>query len=336
MTTCATPPFLNQIFYKNKTFDENYEILQSKYAFTTTFKTQVMATVPIPKIPCMTPTAAAPPHPHVKQGISTMPSAAAAATATADMSDHITINPYTKCTSKPTPPAPAARAAPKPKTLYDPSPVAADTLFWSIYIGMYGWGEFEHIRNNYALAEITEKAKIAAFLDAPENQKKLKETKYRVSKGGVREIQSDCHTQASTTGFSVVVAMSVFYEKNIWLVDEDRHIFLRFDGRPTEDEQDQTKNPCMIIYRGISGGKGNAAKYTVETCPTGILGLVDRIRTEFVCLDHYESTIKAASNYKMDDLEDMARRLKVDLTANAKWKKIDLYDTIKQKCVWQR
>jgi hypothetical protein len=281
----------------------------------------------------------APPDPPVKQDILGMGAPAATASAE-DMSDRITINPYTKCAAKPTVRAPAATVAPIPQnTLYDPSPIAADTLFWSIYIGVYGWGEFEHIRNNYALAEITEKAKIATFLDAAENQKKLKETKYRVSKGGVREIQSDCHTQASTTGFLVVVAMSVFYEKNIWLVDEDRRIFLRFDGRPMEEGVDQTENPCMIIYRsnkGDRGVRGNAAKYTVETCPTGILGLVDRIRTEFVCLDHYESTIKAASNYKMDDLEDMARRLNVDLTANAKWKKIDLYDTIKQKCVWQR
>jgi hypothetical protein len=322
MTTCATPHFLNQIFYKNKTFDENFRILQTKYSFTPAFKSNAMATIPAaPALP--TPVA---PSTSVKQVISTM---------TTDTSD-LTINPYTKCTSVP-PVRPTKSTAiavpPKPKTLYDPSSVVADTLFWSIYIGVYGWGEFENIRNNYALAEITEKTKIAAFLDAPENQKKMKETKYRVSKGGVREIQSDCHTQASTTGFLVLVAMSVFYEKNIWLVDEDRHIFLRFDGRPMEEGGTPVQKPCMIIYRKVVRGN---AKYTVEMSPTVILGFVDRICTEFVCLDHYESTIKAASNYKMEDLEDMSRRLKIDLTEKTKWKKAELYDLVKQKCVWNR
>ena len=341
----ATPSFLNQIFYKNKTFDENYEILHSKYAFTTAFRDRALSTIQI--IPCMTQPSVA-----IKTSLHNICE-----------SDNITINPYTKSsTSTSTQPQPTigksphkcptglSKGAPPPppkNTLYDPSHSVADTLFWSIYIGNYGLAEFQRIRTNYAFAEIQEKQKIAAFLASVENYKKLKETKYRVSKGGVQEIQSECHTQASTTSFPVVIAMSVFYEKNIWIVDESRRVFLKFDGKPAEAEAEgsPTKNPCMIIYKT---NVRNRAKYTIDMCPTGVLDIAKKLQSEMICLDHYETPIKAPSNYKMEDLETMARILGIggsggsadgvvdgSESSGKKWKKSELYDLVKQKCIWQ-
>jgi hypothetical protein len=351
----ATPSFLNQIFYKNKTFDENFEILHSKYAFTTAFRDRALTT--IQRLPCMTPPTTGP-----KLSVALKPSLHNICE-----TDNITINPYTKSSSstqatQATPPQPTigktphkcptglSKGAPPPtpkNTLYDPSHSVADTLFWSIYIGNYGLAEFQRIRTNYAFAEIQEKQKIAAFLASVENYKKLKETKYRVSKGGVQEIQSECHTQASTTSFPVVIAMSVFYEKNIWIVDESRRVFLKFDGKPADNDTDgsPTKTPCMIIYKTIVR---NRAKYTIDMCPTGaIVEIAKKLQSEMICLDHYETPIKAPSNYKMEDLETMARILGIggsggsggsadgSESSGKKWKKSELYDLVKQKCIWQ-
>ena len=343
----ATPPFLNQIFYKNKTFDENFEILHTKYAFTTVFRDQALST--IQRIPCMTP----PPTPGPKLSVIS-PSPLHNESSSCGGED-ITINPYTKSSSSASTAATGAtphkcptglsKGAPPPtpkNTLYDPSHSVADTLFWSIYIGNYGLAEFQRIRTNYAFAEIQEKQKIAAFLTSVENYRKLKETKYRVSKGGVQEIQSECHTQASTTSFPVVIAMSVFYEKNIWIVDEARRVFLKFDGKPVVEDAAETpspfQTPCMMIYKTIVR---NRAKYTIDMCPTGFLDIAQKIQSEMICLDHYETSLKAPSNYKMEDLEAMARILGIGgsgddaESSGKKWKKSELYDLVKQKCVWK-
>jgi hypothetical protein len=324
MTTimnAAPPAFLTQIFYKNKTFDETFRILQSTYAFTPKFKEQALSNIPK--------SIAVPQTPIVKQGASER---------------DLTINPYTKCgppeiPTSPAPPSTTSPTSPAPPpitTLYDTSPRVADSLFWSIYVAVYGKDEFERIRSNYALAEMKEKSKIAAFFSTTENRQKLKETKYKVSKGGVQEIQSDCHTQSSTTGFLVVCAMSVFYNKNIWIVDRKHRVFLRFDGNPKGGGGDSgspvaNKIPCMILYK--THDSRNRIVYTVETCPTG--NIADAIQTEYICLDHYDTPIKAPSNYKMEDLEDMAVRLGIDLSTKNKWKKSDLYEAVKQTCIWR-
>ena len=222
-------------------------------------------------------------------------------------------------------------------TLYDPSPENGDTLFWSIYIGMHGYSEYQCIKTNYAVFSLNEKKKIAEFLNSTENKKKMKATAYKVSKGGIQEIQSDCHTQTLTTSFPTIIAMSVFYEKNIWVVDKNRKVFLKFNGKSViendgREPECKREIPCMIIYKTAAKNPKYKPTYVVETCPTVVI--VDQLYAEMICLEHYELPIKCASNYKMDDLEHMAEVLGIDILGGKKVKKIDLYDLVKQKCIW--
>jgi len=315
--------------FVNRTFEESFRELE-KYTFTKSFQDYAFSNTQSTIIKK---------HPVI--------AAAAAATTTTAPSIHeseITMNPYTKKqAAHPPPPPPAAASPPQPKSLYDPAAaVCSDTLFWSIYIGAYGISEYQRITTNYGLCELNEKKKIAEFLNKSENKLKMKATSYKVTKGGIQEIQSDCHTQTSTTSFPVVIAMSVFYEKNIWIVDQKRNVFLKFNGKPDSAEADASetpsKNPCMILYKNSPTNPKHKIRYSVETCPT--VDLVMNISEKMICLDHYESPIKAASNYKMEDLEYMAEILQVNLNEHAatssgkKLKKMDLYNLVKQMCVW--
>ena len=362
MTT--SPAFLNRIFYKNKTFAENFESIQ-KYTFTNAFKESMCPEQSCGIIPKPLPVP-------IKQ-----------------MDLTITMNPYTKTytdipvydpqpeeplsltqlvlemlpevsdiatipTTIPSPPTPQDPTGlclevtgtvapppppPKQKTLYDPCMSGLggtyDTLFWSIYIGVYGYPEYKHIKTNYACALLNEKKKIAQYLNLSENQKKMKTSAYKISKGGVQEIQSDCHTQTSTTNFPVVLAMSFFYEKNVWIIDETNRVYLKFHGKPEEDHDGDgayttTKIPCMIIYKTPA----KSPRYTVETCPTQ--SMAEEIAKKMICLDHYDLPIKSASNYKMEDLEYMANVLGIETGGGKKLKKIDLYDLVKTRCIWTK
>jgi hypothetical protein len=317
--------------FVNRTFEESFRELE-KYTFTKSFQDYAFSNTQSTIIKK---------HPVIAAAT------AATTTTTTTTSIHeseITMNPYTKKQAvKPPPPPPAAASPPQPKSLYDPAAaVCSDTLFWSIYIGVYGISEYQRITTNYGLCELNEKKKIAEFLNKSENKLKMKATSYKVTKGGIQEIQSDCHTQTSTTSFPVVIAMSVFYEKNIWIVDQKRNVFLKFNGKPDSADADASetpsKNPCMILYKNSPTNPKHKIRYSVETCPT--VDLVMNISEKMICLDHYESPIKAASNYKMEDLEFMAEILQVNLNEHAaassgkKLKKMDLYNLVKQMCVW--
>jgi len=127
-------------------------------------------------------------------------------------------------------------------------------------------------------------------------------------------------------------------------VDEARPLFLKFKGKPVVEDAAETagtfQTPCIMIYKTIVR---NRAKYTIDMCPTGFLDIAQKIQSEMICLDHYETSLKAPSNYKMEDLEAMARILGIGgsgvvdgfESSGKKWKKSELYDLVKQKCVWK-
>jgi hypothetical protein len=359
MTMTTSPAFLNRIFYKNKTFAENFESIQ-KYTFTNAFKESmcpeqscgiIPKPLPVP-IKQMDLTITMNPYTKTYTDIPVydpQPEEPLSLTQLVlEMLPDMTSTPPTSTTQDPTGlclevPGIVAPPPPKQNTLYDPCmgvPGGAyDTLFWSIYIGVYGFTEYKYIKTNYACALLNEKKKIAQYLNLPENQKKMKTSAYKISKGGVQEIQSDCHTQTSTTNFPVVLAMSFFYEKNVWIIDETNRVYLKFHGKPEEEEDRDgasatttTKIPCMIIYKTPA----KSPRYTVETCPTQ--AMTEEIAKKMICLDHYDLPIKSASNYKMEDLEYMANVLGIETGGGGgkKLKKIDLYDLVKTRCIWTK
>jgi len=58
------------------------------------------------------------------------------------------------------------------------------------------------------------------------------------------------------------------------------------------------------------------------------------MRDKYMVLDSYSRPIKAMSNYKVQELEEMARKLSV-YDENRKYKKSELYDKIHELCVWK-
>jgi hypothetical protein len=198
----------------------------------------------------------------------------------------------------------------KKSTFFNPR--QQDTLFWCIYILMNGFNEYNEIQRNYGVVELDIKKKIADFLK--DNQSKMKNTNYKITKVAIQEIMSELLTSQKMTSYECLIAMCVFYKINIIIVYPNDKIMLEFISSNDEEI------PFFILYKDVYG------KYKVNTEKKSWKEVQEMKQTR-VCLDNYLKPMKSISNYTIPYLEELATKLGVlDLTK--KYKKVELYDLI--------
>lgn len=200
-------------------------------------------------------------------------------------------------------------------------PKQNDTLFWCLYIIHYGMKDYNNIKFNYGVKELEEKQRLATFIR--ENASRVKDTNYKVTNVLIQEILSELLTSQKETSLSVLCALTVFYNINVLIVDADDRCMLEFWANK---EQNSSLNTYVLR-------KDKYGKYSVQLEWIAPSRLIE-MREKHLVLDSYMRPLKAASNYKVEDLVELAKRLSI-YDENKKYKKSDLYESIQDLCRWK-
>ena len=200
-----------------------------------------------------------------------------------------------------------------------------DTLFWAIYIHVYGYGAYLEIGSKYKNVEIAEKQKIMTHLKANAASTYKTGTPYKLTNIEIQEIMSDLMTNRKTS-LLTIYALCVYYKMPILLVKE-----MGANGHSMYHEfmpngPDVVEDNCIIYYR-----YGKYGIYLTEDAP------------HFYKEDHFRletiyKPLRAVSSYKLPELEGIFDTVvKPTLSETElcqKRKKGDIYQAIIEKCVW--
>jgi hypothetical protein len=182
------------------------------------------------------------------------------------------------------------------------------SFFWCLYIIHYGIRSFMEIGNKYGNVECDEKLKIVN--DMKENPSKLKEMNQRITKSKQQEIMSELltSTQLSISTLSVICA---YYAVNVYIVIPKTNIYYYISSKMAEK--------TCILY------KSNRGKYIMDIEIND--EKTEHIKNTMVLLESPEKPFKSLSSYKLNELMDIAIRLKLT-EENTKQKKSELYERI--------
>jgi len=209
-------------------------------------------------------------------------------------------------------------------------PDKMDTLFWCLYISHYGEEKYLAIGNKYGNAEIAEKQKIMEVLKS--NKNALKNLHRKITIGLYQEIMSDLMTNAKTSLLSLV-AFSVYYKKNIILLNTINKTFLeyRYDDRSisTNNATDATDGsgelgPWLIIKYTENKKYGFFAEETED---------ISQLIREYIYIAAPDKPLRGISTYKMGELMEIAAKIP-ELAKISKLSKPDLYGKIWHHLLW--
>jgi hypothetical protein len=196
-------------------------------------------------------------------------------------------------------------------------PEKMDNLFWSIFISVYGYTEYETIGRCYSNREISEKQNIMEFIK--KNPKILKNMNKKITKAMTQEIMSDIMSNKKTT-LDVLPAFALFYKKNIIILNEkNKNIYLKIN-LVVEDTKEY-----ILLIKNKKGFFGVDTDITTEK----IQNIFD---TKF-CLEDYNKPLKTISNYKSDELNSIGGMMGLNITG--KIKKQELYNEICKVICWE-
>uniref|UniRef100_A0A6C0B2L9 Uncharacterized protein n=1 Tax=viral metagenome TaxID=1070528 RepID=A0A6C0B2L9_9ZZZZ len=201
-------------------------------------------------------------------------------------------------------------------------PRQQDTLFWCLYVIHHGHTEYQRIGHNYGVKELEEKQRLAKFIN--ENKLRIKSTNHKVTNVLIQEILSELLTSQKETSLSVLGALTVFYDINVLLICSEGRCMLEYWA--TADQQDSDRHTYVLFKDKY--GKYRAQLEWIST------GRLIELREKYMVLDNYLKPMKAASHYKAQDLIDLARKLSI-YDENKKYTKVELYDTVRELCVWK-
>lgn len=202
-------------------------------------------------------------------------------------------------------------------TIYPKQP---DSLFWCIYIARYGYTAYTEIGHRYGNIEIEEKQQIMEMMR--KSPSKIKECPKKITKATYQEIMSDFMTNKKLTT-EMLTIFSIYCNIRIWIINLDN------SGEPDSWYMDICSNDNLHIQPIIIYCKNNK-QYGINLIEREQLSeLVTKIKDQLFCFDNYNMPLKAISNYKIMDLEDIAYKL--GITMEGKYKKQDIYNKIIQK-----
>jgi hypothetical protein len=192
-------------------------------------------------------------------------------------------------------------------------PKQHDSLFWCLYIIAHGYNDYMQIGHNYGVKELEEKQKVFQYVKT--NTSAIKNTNYKITNVAIQEMLSEFMTVQKRTSYLCLIAMVVYYNINIFIVDESKKTLLEFLAT-----KDTTNCLTYVLYITPHG------KYKLQSeniCTSKMMEL----RDTNIVVDSYLKPLKAISNYKVDDIEAMLKKIG-KYEENKKYKKQDLYDKL--------
>jgi len=228
-------------------------------------------------------------------------------------------------------------------------PKQNDTLFWCIYIIAHGYNDYLQISRNYGVKELEEKQKIFEFIKT--NTSKIKNTNYKITNVAIQEMSSEFITVQKETSILCLIAMTVYYNINILIVNSNDNGIIEFWSNKeqipsissTESSRETSASayvslqiPSLTLQTTSVPDPDSAMTYVLYKNKFGKYKLMlenvstskmYELKDKYIVLDSYIKPLKTISNYKVEQLEHMAKKLGV-FDVNKKYKKSDLYDLV--------
>ena len=214
------------------------------------------------------------------------------------------------------PPVHNIEKIPLPKSVLF-SPRKEDTLFWSIYVLHHGEAEYTMIGGKYKNAELQEKQNVLAYIQ--QNRNLIKSCAHtngvKLSNVRIQETAAEMMINKKTSWYAFHV-MCMFYKINAFIVQDE--LYMKF----TVDPEHKT----YMFERNQDG------HISVDVVPMHSERVAE-IENNLLHVDPFlPKLLKGVSTYKIPELEEMGRKLRVAPTVT-KPKKNDWYDVIINKLV---
>ena len=195
-----------------------------------------------------------------------------------------------------------------------------DPLFWSIYLAKFGKKEYDRVISGGLSGNEEMKEKMAMSqsfhkMGAQHLSSQILQRKITIC--GCSEMASNILTEKKLSWESLHIVCAC-YDCNIYVVDLQKKTYFTY-LRANSDQYD-----TFVLYRTREKGP----EYYIDTSEQ--LFRIDHLRNNFVWIMGYEKPFKAASHYKVNELEQMAGVL--GLKTEEKTKKADLYAKIALHC----
>lgn len=199
-------------------------------------------------------------------------------------------------------------------------PQQENSLFWCLYIIHYGLQQYQLIRK-HGNEEMVEKQKIIDFLKTPVGSAKLKVSNHRITHAMVQEIISDVMMMKKKSGLSAIFGVAAYYNiPSICIVKGKLLIAFTQDKNVPVTSLDS----CAIIY----ASEKNSFGVDIEPSPEKIKKL-----DKYVKIESLDKPLKGISTYKVNDLDEIARKLSFSEDEIMKWTKPELYNNITEYMV---
>ena len=198
------------------------------------------------------------------------------------------------------PPSPLSKEAPKKGFRFYPR--SKDSVFTCVYAAIHGEKSLLEKGINVTNLLMNEKHLISEHCN--KNPNALKASNYKITIAKMNEIRCDLMTKPfMDKAAGGMVACAIYYKRPIYVVFEEIGAYLRFvskeyvdDDESTDDDDDGKDD---IVLRVEAGGRIHLDQS----------GLAADIKANYMALPHFEKPMLGASNYKLDELAKMYRRI---------------------------
>lgn len=173
------------------------------------------------------------------------------------------------------------------------------SLFWMIFIAIYGKEEYIQINSRYDNREIDERQKISEYIKSSLGSAIFKQTNYKVSKIKIQEILSEMIVNYTTkeNSFLLCLAFCVFYKKNIYILNQRNHTYISYIIGLYEEN----------IYLDFSGK--NKYEILEKTKATQLM-------SEYFLIENPDKLLKGISTYKLDELRKILELVEKNVIDN--------------------
>jgi hypothetical protein len=192
-------------------------------------------------------------------------------------------------------------------------PKSKDCIFMCVYVAIYGEQVLHQKGVNITNMIMNEKKLISDHCNSSPGVLKMSNCKLTIAK--MNEIRCELMTQPFMNKIGGgLVACSIYYKRPIYVVCEDIGSYLRFVSKEYVDDEGETdaiilRIEASRIYLDQSGKSAD-------------------VRSKYMALPHFEKPMLGASNYKLDELVNMYRRVMRGPVSNEKMSKPEYYEKI--------
>ena len=196
------------------------------------------------------------------------------------------------------------------------TPNKMDSLFWCIYIAVYGYSEYNTIKNHYSNKEMEERQKIIDYLK--KNPALIKQSNIKITKIAFQEMLSDLMINKKIT-LNILILLCIYYNINVFIVNE--YTYMEFSVI-----NEILDKPTYIIYKNKNKEYAIDLDISVEK--------LNNIKNTYFKIESFEKPLKTISKYTTNELKEILKQLnlKDEMINNLKLK-TDIYNFICDFCI---